>query len=289
MAKTGIVILHWNNTKEVRALLTRLQPLDHRSYLCLIVDNSQDFPSKQSESWYHMIRPDRNLGFAAGCNLGMREAFQQSCDSILLLNADIDIDVSTIVDLKSILYSEKLGAVAPVLLEYHRENATYHVGGRNPLHHSDTRITTSDLATLPDEKPDYLPGTVLFIDKKAIDDVGYFDAAYFFSGEVADWCLRLKSTSWKIAVASHLIVRHHRQGNENHRNKIYLYYSLRNRYLLIRKFGGEKASELIKEWSRSLRRQMLGALARFDFGKFLTIFRAVKDGMSGQFGQYKSR
>ena len=131
----------------------------------------------------------------------------------------------------------------------------------------------------------YLPGTVLLLRRAALQEIGLFDENYFFSGEVADWFLRLQKTKWKFALDENVIVEHSNKGNTTYRKTHYIYYSLRNRYLLIEKFGKDNSDSLARNWTWQLRRQMLGAIIRFDFTKFSTIYQALKDGNRGYFKQ----
>lgn len=82
---SGIVV-HWHN-EEPLARLRAAWPRDSRFEL-VIVDNGSD-PPVPDEGAGRVLRPGRNLGFAAGANHGARAA---TGDLLLLLNPDIEPD-----------------------------------------------------------------------------------------------------------------------------------------------------------------------------------------------------
>ena len=285
MGRIGIVVLHWNNAVEVKSLCDNLHEMALDDGLLFIVDNSLNMPFRPDNDDVFILRPPANLGFAGGCNMGIQAALSHGCSYLLLLNADIRIDQAIMLQMKEYLNAHpECGAVAPVLRESHASQTIYHKGGRNPIAQSNTRIEAQSPST-DTETPVYLPGTVLMIRNEAWSENGPFDEEYFFSGEVADWFLRLASTTWRFKLLSHLIVDHLRTGNEAHRNNDYVYYSLRNRYLLMNKFGGKKKKKLRKGWTKHLRRQMIGAMGKLDLKRYKTVFQAARDGRKNRFGQ----
>ena len=285
MPETAIIILHWHNAKEVNQMLNQISTWNHTKYRTILVDNSLDYASEHNWPWLAVIRPEVNLGFSGGCNFGMDSAQASGCRNGLLLNADVTIHEE---DVDAMLLALELdngcAAVAPVLKETLQGETTYHKGGRNPLFHNQTRITCANPADKSD-KPDYLPGTVVLIRMKAWLDVGPLDEQYFFSGEIADWFLRLNKTTWDFLLIETIIVEHHSSGNEDHRKKHYIYYSLRNRFLFIKKFGGSSELKLKSSLIKNLRRQMLGALLRLNLSKLTVVYQAVVDGSQNHFGK----
>lgn len=283
MKKVGIIVLHWHNTSEVHELLHELCTWRDMDLHIFVVDNSGDFVDVFGSANIHIIDPGRNIGFAAGCNAGMEKAIDDRCNALLLLNADINIQQRDVLALIDTMQRKELDAVSPVLQEKHKGALTYHFGGRNPLHHTNTRIMSTKRA-VPAELPAYLPGTVLLLRASTMKRLGLLDPAYFFSGEVADWFLQHDDLI-SFAVDPDVFVEHHQEGNTSARRSTYIYYSLRNRFLLMKKHGGQEKEVLQKSFTMQLRRQMLGALMRLNGKKFMTIFRAIRDGRAGKFGQ----
>ena len=285
MTKTGIIILHWHNAQEVTRLVQECSTWNQLDFEFILVDNSGDYNLDTQDDRITVTSDHANLGFAGGCNYGIKLCFDKDCEHVLLLNADIAIQESDVIALQHTFNkNENLAAIAPILKEYKNGQTSFHKGGQHPLEYSNTRLIATD-HTVENAPIAYLPGTVLLLRRGALEEVGLLDEDYFFSGEIADWFLRLARTKWKFNLHLGVTVEHFNRGNESYRKKHYIYYSLRNRYLLIRKFGEDRSTALANRWTKQLRRQMIGALVRFKLSKFMTIYHAVRDGLAGRFGK----
>ncbi len=284
MSSLGIIVLHWNNRHDVERLLSTIRNWELSDAELYLVDNSRDFTWTNDSGFFNWLTPDENLGFAGGCNLGITKALEDGCTSFMLLNADIIISAENIIELRQYLQREHLAVTAPVLKEKKQGNVYFHYGGRHPLKYDQTRII-SHQPNGSSIQPDYLPGTVLLIAKAAWEANGPFDEEYFFSGEVADWFLRLHSLDLKYQIHPDVIVEHQQDLNSSYRQENYVYYTLRNRFLFIKKFGDDESISLIKKWTKKLRRQLIGTVFTMDFGRYKTIKRALRDGRAGSFGR----
>jgi GT2 family glycosyltransferase len=80
---TGVVV-HWRN-EDLLAELAAAWPRDPRFEL-LIVDNGSSAPLPPRREAIRVLKPDRNLGFAGGANLGTVEA---QGEVVLILNPDV--------------------------------------------------------------------------------------------------------------------------------------------------------------------------------------------------------
>lgn len=88
----GIVIPNYNGTQITCECLNSLQKLDYPNHKIYLVENgSEDRPANLFREKYphvRVIESPVNLGFAAGSNIGMRQALAEGADYILLLNND---------------------------------------------------------------------------------------------------------------------------------------------------------------------------------------------------------
>lgn len=88
-----------------------------------IVDNSaqehrtEDFPLDGLEDRVTILRPSRNLGYAAGNNTGIRAAIQGGHDFVLVLNPDVDLVPGTVRKLIGALGESAAQIVSPALSE----------------------------------------------------------------------------------------------------------------------------------------------------------------------------
>ncbi len=153
----------------------------------------------------------------------------------MLLNSDATISESCVKQLLECMkHSPDLGVVGPLLEEGGRNYA----GGRNIGVHSRTRIpykpkdgdSESGLLTV-----DYVPGSVLLARREAFEKAGLLDEEFFFSGEIADFCRRVQLAGLKCAVYTGCRASHAPDANSTMRETLYSYYTLRNRFLFIRR------------------------------------------------------
>ena len=89
-----------------------------RNFEIVVVDNGSvdGSPEKLLENApeIRLIRNATNLGFAGGCNVGMRDALRRGTDYVLLLNNDTIVAPDFLSQLVTVTESdEKIGAVSP--------------------------------------------------------------------------------------------------------------------------------------------------------------------------------
>ena len=176
----------------------------------LVVDNASSdgtvaaiaarFPSVR------VIASPRNLGFAAGCNAGVRAA---SGRHVLFLNSDARIDGQALGGCVDFLdHHADVGVVGPQLLD---------VAGRrrNSIHNAPT--LTSELVPkallqflfrrrFPSrrwvgDRPldvEAVTGAAFFARATAIAEVGPLPEDYFLFLEETDWCLRMRRAGWRV-------------------------------------------------------------------------------------------
>src|ERR1035437_9269544 len=107
MPKVFITLVNYNNNEITHSCLNSLEELDTDGFdlSVVVIDNASKQVFAQSKEYkkfdIKIIRNDDNLGFAGGQNLGIKEALKNSADYILVLNNDVILDKSLIVDLSS--------------------------------------------------------------------------------------------------------------------------------------------------------------------------------------------
>jgi hypothetical protein len=163
----------------------------------------------------------------------MREAIDDGCECLLLLNSDASISEENMEKLLEILQKgENLGCVGPAI----SEGTKVYLGGRDIGLHINTRNTRSRNVS-GDEVlyVDYVPGMVFLTKQDVVRDIGFLDEQYFFSGEIADFCMRAWKKGYKCAIYTATKADHELERDNPFRSSLYQYYSLRNRFLYIRK------------------------------------------------------
>src|SRR5438045_2018218 len=91
-ARTAVIILNWNSHQMTADCIRSLLGASVETYDVVVVDNGSQDGSVQllaREFPEITVLPQvHNLGFAAGCNVGIRHALARGAEYILLLNND---------------------------------------------------------------------------------------------------------------------------------------------------------------------------------------------------------
>lgn len=145
-----------------------------------------------------------NVGFAAGVNMGLREAWDGTRD-VLLLNPDARITARDLLALQRALRAQpRLAAVGPRLVDDQGrcQRADW------PLP-SPGQVWIDALALGRFWRGRrFVVGAVLLLRAEALAQVGEFDERYFLYAEEADWQLRAQRLGWEVQVVDSVTATH---------------------------------------------------------------------------------
>lgn len=201
----AVIIVAWNgydNTQECIESVINQQLVNTNIFL---VDNgSKVEPLRNLTLSYPRINyifSEKNLGFAAGYNLGLRTAMVTKADYYLIINNDTRADSLMLHELITSISDESVGLVAPVIYYYDAPGQVWSSGGfmnkvlMMPLdsHSQNTPIVS------PTERT-FLSGCCYLIKRNLLEQVGLFDERFFLYFEDLDYCRRVNETEWKMEV-----------------------------------------------------------------------------------------
>jgi len=161
-----------------------------------------------------VIRNDKNLGFAAACNIGAKAS---SAHHVLFLNPDAVLAADALTKMAAVLdTADDVGMVGGFLCN---PDGTEQPGGRRvfptpkrafmrafglsrlarffPEVFSDFLLHKEPLSTKP-VLVEAISGACMLVKRESMDDVGLWDAGYFLHCEDLDWCMRFKLKGWKV-------------------------------------------------------------------------------------------
>lgn len=300
-ADLAIVLLNWNAADETCHLLGRLVVWNHLQPHIYVVDNgstdnsveviSTEFPNVE------LIQNGMNAGFSGGNNVALRKIIDllpndstvNSSQFLLLLNNDAFIEEKDLLILvKSLQADPQAGVTGPVLYEGSDFKKLLAAGGLDPSQNGRTYWAGDDVEDFIErtEKPyevDYVPGTVALLRNSVVQEIGFFDENYFFSCEMADLCERIKARGYRCTINPAVRAWHDVHSSTKLRDTLYLYYSLRNRFLFIRKFRQGKKIGLFCYWIMVGGKGMIKALLFGKFAKVRALFLALRDGLAGRY------
>lgn len=209
----SIIILSYKSKLDLQRLLPSVFASETKySYEVIIVDNgSNDGTYEWLESQLKDLRfkdlkiiKNQNTGFAAGNNLGIKQA---SGKYILLLNPDTKIEKNTLEVMLNFMDSHSEVGVSGCKVV--KPDGSLDLACRrkfpNPwnsfkrlflLSNADYNLTTVDVNQ--EMEIDSVMGAFLLIRKYVVDLIGLLDEEFFMYGEDIDWCWRCKEEGFKV-------------------------------------------------------------------------------------------
>jgi len=210
-------------------------------------------------------------------NIGIQASLELGLDYTLLLNTDAHIEESEVKKLlEHIQQNNTIFSIGPALTEFTDSTKHQYIGGRNIAENISTRIKLNEQSTTDkiSLNVDYVIGAIILLRNKYIDTIGLFDRDYFFSGEVADLCYRAKQLGYKNTTLLAAKGTHHTEKNPL-RNNLYKYYSLRNRFLFIRKYKLD--NKHLYFWYKLIIKETIHSIITFDKEKLMTMTLTLFD------------
>lgn len=145
----------------------------------------------------------------------------------------------------------------------------------------DTKI----LRDHPIHAVDYVSGTVFLARSSIFKKIGLLDEEYFFSGEIADFCKRVREKGHKVCVDLEVEALHHTDQMPIHRREtLYVYYGLRNRFLYVRKYYARRKLRYFAYWTMKGTLGFARAVLQWKIAKARAILLAVVHGCRGRYG-----
>lgn len=224
--KAQIIVLNWNGREMTANCLHSLLGMRAAELSVTVIDNgssdgSVEFLRNQFPE-IEVLPQGRNLGFAAGCNVGMKRALQTGTEFILLVNNDTEVDPDMLAELLREAEKDPSAAmVSPKILYFDLPDRIWWAGGRYNLWHgipSHIGRRSKDEGQFDEPRSiDWATGCVLLLRSQALSEVGLFDERLFGNGEDLDLSLRLRRANWRIRYAPRAKV-WHREGVDYRRN-----------------------------------------------------------------------
>ncbi len=302
MKQTGIIILNWNAAQDTINCVHNFQNFsgdapENQAIIYVVDNDSETADSKkiqQSCQDIIFIQNDSNLGYAGGNNVGIRRALQDGCEYILLMNNDARIGEKDLRLLEQDLGTHpNLGIVGPIIRDHN--HGILNAGGRDIGQHY---ISHFKEPLQPDRlyDVDYVSGTICLIRSTLLEQIGLLDEEYFFSGEVADLCQRAQKHAsssnspgssdapCRIAVNPLASGNHDLSASHGNRSGIYTYYTVRNRFLYIRKHLHASIPRLFLFWTSQHLRHARRCFQERKKTELQMVLKGLLHGLIGKYG-----
>jgi GT2 family glycosyltransferase len=251
----GIVVLNWNGKEITPRCLYSIFNGSSLPDAVIVVDNaSVDGSAEIIRGQYPqvtLIENSSNLGFAEGCNIGIRYLLDRDFDFILLLNNDAEIDFDCLKEFRRAVESYPAAAYAATIYDHEDRSKVWYGGGSISRLTLEARHQTQIPKNADSPRPtEFITGCCLLFRSKALRKTGLLDTNFFAYYEDVDWCLRAAASGQQLLLVPNAKVFHEasysfrRAGSGNNKvsrlswaqkRPIVLYLTYRNRLLMARK------------------------------------------------------
>jgi GT2 family glycosyltransferase len=262
--KVWIIVLNWNGREDTLACLRSLDnaALPEGTEI-LVVDNGSSDGTENAVRRAHpnvqVLQTGSNLGFAGGNNAGIAFALERGADAVLLLNNDTEVDPGFLGPMVATMQGDPRTGIVGAAIAYHHapQKLWAFGGGRFDIATGWVRHVTHpvepDRLVTAGYRHFYVTGCAMLLKRELVEEIGTLSTEYFHFCEDVDLCLRARAAGWGLKVAEAARLTHKVSAATRVSSPAFLYYNLRSRLSLVRKFGPEGAPStraLVVLWLR---------------------------------------
>ena len=214
--KVSVVVASYNGARTLKLCLDSLQRLNYPDYEIILVDDGSTDDTQKivaeverqraaradlSSPRFVCIRHEKNFGLSVARNTGITTA---TGEIVAFTDSDCRADEDWLYYLVgSLAGSEFIG-----------------IGGPNLLPPEDSRVAAAVMASpggpahvmLTDREAEHIPGCNMAFYKRALEEIGGFDAVFTKAGDDVDVCWRLQQGGCKIGFSPSAFVWHYRRS-----------------------------------------------------------------------------
>lgn len=237
--RVSIIVLNWDGLEDTIECLDSLLKIDYSNYEIIVVDNNSSGGdvvalNKFYGSKIRLIENDRNVGFAEGNNIALREVLREGLSHfVLLLNNDTVVSprfLNTMMSSYSV--DARIGVVGNKILNL--DGSLWSAGIRylGNLFFFNKFMTKSGFV-------DEVVGCCFLIRRDVLREVGLLDDLLFAYGEETDFCMRAKNQGYKVYFCNESSIVHKVSKSTEGKSGIKVYLLVRNKIILgVRYYKG---------------------------------------------------
>lgn len=271
MTPVCVVLVNYKNESKTIDCVQALQKGSVKPQRVYVVDNTPNSSGEKYIPDIQFIFNKNNVGFAAGCNQGIRAALEQGFNGYFwLLNNDTIPSEQALENLLKKAEETKAGVTGSAI---YTANGDFS-GGVGKIHSRFASVKRP--CSTEDQTFDYIEGSSFLISPECLQKIGLLSEDYFLYFEESDYCLKAKRSGFSLAWATDSIIKHDigsSTGSEHQKGKVPFFTDclmIRNRIHFAMENGfpllGVATGLLI---SLGLR------VKRFQFNRVFTIIRIL--------------
>lgn len=246
--EVAAVILNYRTPHDSLEAVASLEKAGYKNLQVILVDNGSESEWRERVITEHprvtFIRNETNLGFAGGCNVGIRRALEDNAEYVLLLNSDA---LATPGLLKELVFLgdslPQVGVLGPVILREDGSGVWYQGGSLNRFLGYTRHLGMGQALQVVSDGPvptDFVPGTVMLVKRNVFETIGLFDEDYFLYFEDLDLSERARKAGIGVvycpsATALHKVSASAGVRGTNVMTPLRAYYFARNMILFLQR------------------------------------------------------
>jgi GT2 family glycosyltransferase len=218
ITRAAIIILNWNSHEMTAECIRSLRAMDTSDFEIIVVDNGSSDGSAdkllQQFPQITVLPQAENLGFAAGCNVGMRHALADQAEYVLLLNNDTVVAPEFIREMLATIQSDpRIGVVCPKIFFTDRPNLLWYAGADfspwtgTSKHRGWKEVDHGQFDGC--KEITQATGCAMLVRCNALLNVGLLDEQFWAYVEDLDWSLRFLKRGYRLAFAPNAWLWHH--------------------------------------------------------------------------------
>jgi len=240
--KVSIITVNFNQPQVTEELLASIPPITNNIEV-IVVDNGSDLD--KTPQWrikypgVTFIRSAKNLGFAGGNNLGIRQA---NGEYLFLVNNDTEFTTGLVEKLTSVLDAHPEAGMISPKIKYFSDKSLIQYAGYTPINYYTCRNSCIGLRETDNGQFDnitaptaYCHGSAMMVRKAAIEKAGLMNENFFLYYEELDWCEHIKRAGYSAWVCTEALIYHKESVSVGKKSKLKEFFMNRNRILFIRR------------------------------------------------------
>lgn len=235
--KTGIVVLNYNDANETIDFVEKISAFNVIDIISVVDNCSTDDSVKKLKKLKNieLITLNKNGGYAAGNNAGLKYLYEQNCDNYIISNPDIIVDKRNLMDFIAHMNADSSYHIfGPTIEEegtinhgWKQRTIAYDIYDNYPIINRllKNRIKYQKSHYKGAITPvDCVSGCFFGIKKALIDKIGFLDEGTFLFYEEDILCARAKTAGLNVCVLNNIMVIHNHSitidKNINHYRKL---------------------------------------------------------------------
>jgi GT2 family glycosyltransferase len=240
------IVLNWNRFEHTRRCVESLEACGYADLRIVVVDNASADGSgarlRAALAGVAFVQNEANLGFARGCNVGIRRALEDpACAYVLLVNNDATLAPNGLTAaVRAAERDARAAVVGGKVLESPASRKIWYAGGYidrwrgQAMVRGFGEIDTGRYDTVGEVG--FATGGLMLIRRRVLDTVGLLPEEYFFGVEEWDFSLSVRRAGLRLLYVPAFLAYHAGDGSHWNYSPKYVYNYYRNKLIFQQKF-----------------------------------------------------